>query len=82
MTFRRPRGWARWRHVVLVRDAYRCHICGLDDPPADTIDHVVPRHLGGTHALANLAAAHDRCNKSKGAKPALLPQATIADRWR
>jgi 5-methylcytosine-specific restriction endonuclease McrA len=33
-----------------------------------TIEHIVPRHHGGTDDLANLALACARCNQSKGAR--------------
>jgi 5-methylcytosine-specific restriction endonuclease McrA len=72
------------RLAVLIRDNYRCHICGTGDPsndPADSIDHVIPRKLRIDHDLGNLKAAHRRCNSSKGAR-APTPTANIDPRWR
>lgn len=34
-----------------------------------TVDHVVPRSLGGGDELANLRPAHSSCNKSRQARP-------------
>ena len=45
------------------RDGSRCQYCGRD---ADSIDHVVPRSRGGTHAWDNVVAACRRCNLAKG----------------
>lgn len=44
-----------------------CHLCGK--PGANTIDHIIPRALGGTDELDNLRPAHKRCNSSRGAMP-------------
>lgn len=61
--------------AVLDRDGYRCQmprdpygggrVCGR---VATTADHIVPRALGGSHAMSNLRAACERCNKSAGGK--------------
>jgi 5-methylcytosine-specific restriction endonuclease McrA len=55
----------------LLKACNRCHICGKPFstkwPP--TLDHVVPiAHALGTNDPGNLALAHEKCNKSKGAK--------------
>lgn len=41
---------------------------GADGEPisAATIEHIVPRHHGGTDELSNLALACARCNAGKG----------------
>jgi 5-methylcytosine-specific restriction endonuclease McrA len=36
--------------------------------PGTTLEHIVPRHHGGTHALANIAIACARCNGQKGSR--------------
>jgi 5-methylcytosine-specific restriction endonuclease McrA len=51
------------RRAVLHRDGNRCQYCGRD---ADSIDHVIPRSRGGTHAWDNVVAACRRCNLAKG----------------
>lgn len=50
----------------------RCLICGgplrFDAGTGEgaTIEHIVPRSLGGTNDLINLGIAHRRCNGEKG----------------
>jgi len=38
--------------------------------PATTVDHVIPKVLGGTDDVYNLVAACLRCNSSRGGKVA------------
>lgn len=52
---------------VFRRDNYTCQYCGAKTSSL-TIDHVVPRHLGGTHTWENLVAACPSCNHKKGGK--------------
>jgi 5-methylcytosine-specific restriction endonuclease McrA len=54
------------RHSVLARDGYKCQYCGTKRDL--TIDHVVPRWMGGPHTWENLVACCRRCNLSKGDK--------------
>lgn len=77
----RPRGWARLRILVLVRDGYRCQIegCPTPDVPADSINHRTPRKVRIDHSLGNLEAAHTSCNSRIGARE--LPAANISRRW-
>lgn len=67
MPKRTGRPWQRIKARVIRRDQGICHICGR--PGADTADHLVPVARGGDwYDLANLAAAHRRCNMSRGAR--------------
>ncbi len=52
---------------VFRRDHYTCQYCGrvVSSP---TLDHVFPRHLGGTHSWENLVTACQTCNLKKGGK--------------
>lgn len=70
-------GWngrkiARLTALVFAEHGRVCHLCGM--PGADSIDHIIPRALGGTDELDNLMPAHARCNSSRGAMP--------LDAWR
>jgi hypothetical protein len=69
------------RLAVFERDGYVCVRCGWrpGDPVPLTktgrpvyrgleIDHIHPRHLGGTDEMANLQVLCTSCNASKGAK--------------
>ena len=52
--------------------AGRCLICGgplcFEERTGDgaTLEHILPRSLGGTNDLRNLGIAHMRCNSEKG----------------
>lgn len=73
------KAWRRLRLAVLERDAWRCQVpvdaAGRIDPagrpcslPAETVDHITPRALGGRDDPANLRAACHTHNRRKGAK--------------
>ena len=65
---RRPRPIARLaRREVFARDRYACQYCGTRTPDL-TLDHVVPRHQGGTHTWENLVSACRRCNHRKAGR--------------
>ncbi len=55
------------RHSVLARDSYLCQYCGLRAKDL-TIDHVIPRWMGGPHTWDNLVACCRKCNLKKGDK--------------
>jgi 5-methylcytosine-specific restriction endonuclease McrA len=52
---------------VFRRDDYRCQYCGQDSSRL-TVDHVVPRRLGGGYSWDNLVAACPACNRHKGGR--------------
>ncbi|MDI9639927.1 HNH endonuclease [Kamptonema cortianum] len=54
------------RHSVLARDQYTCQYCGSARDL--TIDHVIPRWVGGPHSWDNLVACCRKCNLKKGDK--------------
>jgi len=53
------------RKNVILRDDNRCQYCGTNKGPM-TVDHVVPRTLGGAETWTNLVCACARCNNKKG----------------
>jgi len=53
------------RKNVLRRDHHTCQYCGKTTAPL-TVDHIIPRHLGGKHTWENLVCACVRCNNAKG----------------
>jgi 5-methylcytosine-specific restriction endonuclease McrA len=55
------------KREILRRDDYTCQYCGQKVSYL-TIDHVVPRRLGGTHSWDNLVAACPACNHRKGGR--------------
>lgn len=60
-----PKPLALTKRNVLKRDGFQCQYCGTRRGPF-TIDHVVPRSLGGRDAWENLVCACHRCNNLKG----------------
>lgn len=55
------------RREVFRRDNYTCQYCGKKTSDL-TIDHVIPRHMGGKHVWNNVAAACPVCNHRKGGR--------------
>jgi 5-methylcytosine-specific restriction endonuclease McrA len=55
------------RREVFRRDNYTCQYCGRRVPDL-TVDHVLPRHLGGMHVWTNVVAACAHCNHHKGGR--------------
>lgn len=60
---------ARPERAAYADRAYRsvpsvgiCWICG--EPGANTRDHVIPLHLGGTNHPSNIRPAHRACNSA------------------
>lgn len=65
---KRPRPTVRLtKREVLRRDDYTCQYCG-QHVSFLTIDHVIPRRLGGKHTWENLVAACPSCNHRKGGR--------------
>jgi hypothetical protein len=56
------------RVQVLVRDKYRCKMCGRtkEEVPLE-VDHIMPISDGGTDELSNLATLCRDCNRGKSA---------------
>lgn len=61
---------------VFRRDEYTCQYCG-NTSGVLTIDHIVPKHLGGNHKWSNVVAACPRCNHLKGGKTLLEARMTL-----
>jgi hypothetical protein len=66
----------RLRFEILKRDEFRCKYC-RNDKTLLTVDHVIPRSLGGSDAPENLVASCDDCNTGKSST--LLNGATLAE---
>jgi 5-methylcytosine-specific restriction endonuclease McrA len=65
---KRPRPRIRLtKREILRRDEFTCQYCG-NHTLYLTIDHIVPRRLGGTHTWDNLVAACPPCNHRKGGR--------------
>ena len=55
------------RREIFRRDAFTCQYCGKHTSDL-TIDHVLPRHMGGRHIWNNVVAACPSCNHRKGGR--------------
>ena len=55
------------RRSVFARDDYQCQYCGATGREL-TIDHVIPKRLGGGASWENLVACCRKCNSKKGDK--------------
>lgn len=66
------------RHAIYLRDGYCCAYCGAEDRL--TLDHLVPRELGGGHGEANLVTACLACNSARHDLPLRAWLAVLRDR--
>jgi len=57
--------WRKIRQLVINRDGC-CQRCGTEDNLS--VDHIVPRKLGGDDSLSNLEVLCAACNSSKGGR--------------
>lgn len=65
---RRPRPKVKLtKREVFRRDGYTCQYCGSRSGRL-TLDHVMPRHMGGQHTWDNLVTACAGCNLNKGGR--------------
>jgi len=55
------------KRTVLARDGYTCQYCGVQTRDL-TLDHVLPKMLGGETIWTNVVAACRRCNGAKGGR--------------
>lgn len=62
------------RREVFRRDNFTCQYCGKHTSDL-TIDHVIPRHMGGQHIWENVVASCPVCNHRKGGR--LLEEANM-----
>lgn len=65
---KRPRPRVKFnKREIFRRDKYMCQYCGTHAETL-TLDHVVPRRLGGSHSWENLVTACESCNHRKGGR--------------
>jgi len=55
------------RREVFIRDNYTCQYCGSREFDS-TIDHVFPKHRGGSQTWENLVTSCQSCNRRKGGR--------------
>lgn len=54
---------------ILKRDGYTCQYCGRNGGERMTIDHIIPKSLGGRTVWENVVSACRACNLKKSNKP-------------
>ena len=65
---KRPRPQPKLTRIeVFNRDQYTCQYCGKETRQL-TLDHVVPRYLGGEHTWGNVVSACVSCNRRKAGR--------------
>jgi len=65
---KRPRPLPKLTRVeVFNRDRYTCQYCGKETRQL-TLDHVIPRYLGGEHTWGNVVSACVSCNRRKAGR--------------
>lgn len=61
------------RLALYLRDNFTCQYCDKklqrQKPKNRTLDHLVPREMGGSHSNDNLVTACLTCNTQRGLKP-------------
>ena len=70
----RPQRWRKHALAVHERDQWTCQLCGTPtlrewvkgDMRSPTLDHIMPRSLGGSDDIGNLRTAHWLCNSIRG----------------
>lgn len=59
-----------WRMATKGGGQCLCYVCGraIKRQEQATLEHIVPRSLGGTDGMDNLALSHGGCNALRGNK--------------
>lgn len=65
------------RRSVLARDNYACQYCGQSGKDL-TVDHIIPKRMGGPTTWENLVCCCKKCNTKKGDKTLLQIGYTLA----
>lgn len=55
------------KQEIFRRDNHTCQYCGRAATKL-TLDHIIPRHMGGGHSWENLVTACAHCNHRKGGR--------------
>lgn len=57
------------RRNIFARDGNRCQYCGKKYPTSElSLDHIIPRSVGGNATWENIVCACTRCNVKKGGR--------------
>ncbi|MHC4103610.1 MAG: HNH endonuclease [Planctomycetota bacterium] len=66
------------RRNIFARDRNRCQYCGKKYPTSElSLDHVIPRSMGGKSVWTNMVCACTDCNVKKGGRTPKQAQLTL-----
>jgi 5-methylcytosine-specific restriction endonuclease McrA len=66
------------RRNIFARDRNRCQYCGQKYPTSElSLDHVIPRSMGGKSVWTNMVCACTDCNVKKGGRTPKQAQLTL-----
>jgi len=66
------------RRNIYARDKNHCQYCGKKHPTSElSLDHVIPRSMGGKAVWANIVCACTKCNVRKGGRTPKLANMTL-----
>jgi len=68
---RLPRNKVKFnRRNIFARDKNKCQYCGKRYPTSElSLDHIIPRSMGGKSVWENIVCACTKCNVKKGGRP-------------
>ncbi len=69
------------RKNIIKRDGHRCMYCGRSEGSM-TVDHVIPKRMGGRDTWENLVCACTKCNNRKGDRTPEQANMTLIKRPR
>jgi 5-methylcytosine-specific restriction endonuclease McrA len=69
------------RRNIFARDRNRCQYCGKKYPTSElSLDHVIPRSMGGKSVWTNMVCACTDCNVKKGGRTPKQAQLTLTQK--
>ena len=76
---RLPRNEVKFnRRNIFARDKNKCQYCGKRHPTTElSLDHIIPRSMGGKAIWENIVCACTKCNVKKGGRPPRLAGMTL-----
>lgn len=60
----------RYQADIQKRGSLQCALCGelITNPDDVTVDHIIPKSMGGRESVFNFQPAHRKCNTDRGNK--------------
>jgi len=73
---RLPRNEVKFnRRNIFARDKNKCQYCGKRYPTSElSLDHIIPRSIGGKSVWENIVCSCTQCNVKKGGKKPVKPK--------